>query len=192
MNNYENAGKGLRKMYVSVIGIMVSGTAIIVPLIGPLVAIIGILVFAIMDLYGLYLVGKDIKGCKIAFVLTIAWFPLSVILNVVGRLVADSSIVDGIHTIVSNICPIVAECLVLYFVAKVLKMNDKTELAKQGMNVMWIIVISNVVTFFCDAFIEAVGSVFQVMLFSLGVSIAALVYQLKFYKKSAEQFGYYF
>ena len=70
MNNYPNVGAGLKKMFIAQIGIIVCTVLAIIPIIN-IIAGIGAIVFAVISIVGLYGAGKDIEGCKKAFIITI-------------------------------------------------------------------------------------------------------------------------
>ncbi len=103
---YTNAGPGLKKMFIAQIGSVICSVLLIIPLIN-LIAMVGVLVFLIISLIGLYQAGKDIGGCQKAFQFTIAQLVLSVISNFAGS--------GFIGTIVS-VAYSVTGFLVTYFV----------------------------------------------------------------------------
>ena len=66
MQDLQNAGSGLKKMFIASIGAVVCTVLLIIPIVN-ILAMIGALVFAIISLVGLNEAGKDIEGCKTAF-----------------------------------------------------------------------------------------------------------------------------
>ena len=71
------ASKGLKKMFIAQIGGTVCIVLAVLPLIN-IVAVIAALAFSILSIVGLYEAGRNIDGCKTAFMLTIANMALSV------------------------------------------------------------------------------------------------------------------
>ncbi len=78
MGNYENAGAGIKKMYIASMGSLICVVLLIIPVLNILAAIAA-LVFMVMSMIGLNQAGKDIDGCRTAFGLTIVSLVLSVI-----------------------------------------------------------------------------------------------------------------
>lgn len=191
MSNYSNAGDGLRKMYVAAIGVIVCGLFMAMPLVGILAAI-GIIVFFVVDLVGYYRAGKDITGCKVAFVLRI----LSILLSLINifPIAIESAEITVICSLVGDLFPLASVGLVFLSVAKVLRENGAEELAKQGNQAWWIYLGCTVVTSVLDivTVFSGLGATLLILVISLALSIVALIVQLKFYKNSAEQFGVYF
>lgn len=81
MGNYENAGAGIKKMWIASLGSLICAVLMIIPVVGILAAIAA-LVFMVMSMIGLNQAGKDIDGCRTAFMLTI----VNIIVSVVGAL----------------------------------------------------------------------------------------------------------
>lgn len=127
MNNYENAGSGLKKLYIAEIGVLVCTVLAFIPIIN-ILAGIGMLVFAIMSLVGLFQAGKDISGCMTAFVLTL----VSGVCNVL------KSIGGSVGTVASIVGPILS-FLVMYFVctsvAEVMNNIQQPDIAQKGQTV---------------------------------------------------------
>lgn len=76
MNQYYNAGAGLKKMFIGQVGAIVCTVLAIIPLVG-IIGGTGALVFAVVSLVGLYGAGKDIAGCRTAFFLQMIAIVLS-------------------------------------------------------------------------------------------------------------------
>ena len=77
MNQYYNAGAGLKKMFIGQVGAIVCTILAIIPFVG-IIGGTGALVFAVVSLVGLYGAGKDIAGCRTAIFLQMLAFVLSV------------------------------------------------------------------------------------------------------------------
>lgn len=186
MNNYENAGVGLRKMYVATIGTLVCTLLSGFPLVGVLFSI-AILVFYVIHLQGYYHVGKDIAAGKVAFVLQI----VSICLSVVKAFEIVPESVEFLLTIADELVPLVAICLVYGSVCKILRAKGADEVAKQGKIALCLQLASGVIVIVSTGMILG-GSVLSGALIALIFSIVNLIYTLKFLKKSAEEFGTYF
>ncbi len=186
MNNYENVGKGLRKICVAEIGAVVCAVLMLFPVVN-IAALAGVLAFSIVTLVGLYDIGKDIKACMISLVLTLLCLPLPI----VKYFVEFPAVAEFIYIIVKAVGPVAAVCIMYYSVSKVFEKMEETELAKQGMNTMWIYLICEIAGAFLDGFTNAMGGLMLVLLLSLGTAIVSFVYQFKFLKAGAERLGYY-
>lgn len=192
MSNYQNAGDGLKKMYIAAIGVLVCGVLANIPLVGILFAI-GVLIFCVVDLMGYYSAGKDIAGCRAAFVLRI----ISVVITLAGNFMTLPDSMELPYAIIDELLPVVIVCLVFLSVSRVLRENGAEDIAKQGIRAMWIYVGCHIVTTVGDIWATAMllgGEVTQALLTAvimIAVSVAALVFQLKFFRSSAEQFGSY-
>lgn len=186
MSDYQNAGVGLRKMYVATIGIVVCMLFSFVPLVGILFEI-GSIVFGVMSLIGCYYAGKDIVACKIAFVLQIA----SVLFGVVGVLNIAPELVAALCSLADEVCGTIAVCLVYISVSKVLRKNGAHETARQGNVALCLELVGSLILIVSGGLVLT-GNTLLALLIMLAFSILGLVYQLKFLKNSAEEFGVYF
>lgn len=197
MNQYQNAGVGLLKMYKAMIGMLISLVAALVfsciPIVS-LVCIIAIIVFTIQDWIGFYYVGKDIPLCKVGFFLQV----ISLVASVVAMFIPQLS---GISS-ATGILPLIAQLLLIVGVTKVLKEKGATATAKWGKLTFWFIIatqvcmlfypLSTIVLVFADAplkVVTSIGTIFSLVL--MACSIAFLVFNLKFLKYGAEEFGSY-
>lgn len=106
MGSYENAGAGIKKMYIASVGSLICAVLLIVPVLN-LLAAIAALVFMVMSMIGLYQAGKDIDGCKTAFALTI----VNIIVSVVGALFQS-----GFMHVIIQIAGYVISFMVAYLV----------------------------------------------------------------------------
>jgi len=92
MGNYQNAGAGLKKMFIASLGAVICTVLMIIPLIN-IIAAIAAIVFAVLSIVGLYGAGKDIEGCKTAFIITIINLVVSVLGNVFSSGVFSSFVI---------------------------------------------------------------------------------------------------
>ena len=176
------ASKGLKKMFIAQIGGTVCIVLAVIPLIG-IVAAIAALVFSILSIVGLYEAGKNVDGCKTAFMITIANLVLSMVSNFAGA---------GILGSILSIAGLVLQFLVVYFVctsvAETLRKTGSEEVAKNG-DLVWKI---NLVCYLANIVISIlalipilnvlalVGSVILV----IAQLVAAILYLIFLYKSS--------
>lgn len=197
MSNYQNAGVGLRKMYVAAIGIIACGVLLALPVVKYLGAL-GIIAFFVVDLTAYYTAGKDIAGCKVAFIVRM----ISILISVSTYFVTVPGRMELAVATVKELTPLISLCLVFLSVSKVLRENGAEDVAKQGVRTWWIYLGCHIVMFLVTEILPyavLLGGNFSQSMLILGlflvlalvVSIAALVFQLKFFKCSAEQFGVY-
>ena len=110
MGSYANAGKGMKLLFLSQIGAIISAVFAVIPFIG-VIGVIGALVFGVMGVYGLYVAGQDVEGCKLAMMLTI----VNVVVSLLGGFFWKSffSIVSQILSlaIVFLVCKSIGEAL---------------------------------------------------------------------------------
>lgn len=110
MGSYANAAKGMKLVFISQIGAIICTVFAIIPLIGVL-GVIGSLAFSVLALYGLYLAGQDVEGCKKAMILTI----VNAVVSVIGAFALKSilAIVSEILSlaIVYLVCKSIGEAL---------------------------------------------------------------------------------
>ncbi len=177
------ASKGLKKMFIAQIGAAVCLVLALIPIIN-LVAAIAALAFSILNLIGLYEAGKNIEGCKTAFMITIANIVLNVVTNIAGT---------GIIPFLLSIAGMVLQFLVTYFVctsvAETLRKTGSEEIARSG-DLVWKI---NLVCYLASIVISvlvlvpllsviAVLANYVVMIATLVASILFLIF---LYKSSA-------
>lgn len=127
MNNYVNAGTGLKKVYIAEVGTLVCTILAFIPIINILAAVAA-LVFVVISLVGLYQAGKDIPGCKTAFILTI----VSSVCSLLGYF-------GGIISTLISIVTTVLSFLVMYYVctsvAEVMNSIQQPDIAQRGQTV---------------------------------------------------------
>lgn len=183
MNNYQNVGKGLNRMFIATLGMMACAILGAIPFVG-IVFTVGMLVFYVMDLTGYYLAGKDIKACKIAFIIRI----ISVILSTVSIFVKMPNDIEFVYATVETVLPLVAMGLVFVSVSKALRESGAGNLAKEGIIILWVYVIFNVVILLLNEYTSAVGEVLWITLIFLVLSFVVLLMQLRFLYAGAEHF----
>lgn len=203
MSNYPNAGDGLKKIYVGLIGFLICSIVVLVPVqklfpyvdrdfiiltqIATILAIIGLLVFFVVSLIGYYQAGKDIAGCRIAFILQIINTIISLTAELINMLGEASAVLDLINMILG----IVIIGLLLLSVVKVMREKGEEEIAQQGMTAWWVVLGCEVVGF--ALLIGGFGlTALNFALFVSGViSIVPLLFELRFLKNSSERLIYY-
>ncbi len=185
MRNYPNAGDGLRKIYYATIGSIICSLVTLVPG-AKFFAAIGVLVCAIVTMVGFWQAGKDIEGCKIAFVLQICSVAIGIIVNFVNLPVALD--------IIGEFLPLIAICLMCYSVSQLMRELGATDVAKQGMIAMFVYIACEVAAFILAIYailiILRFGFIVYILLL-LGIAVLELVFYLKFLKNAAEQLGSY-
>ena len=185
MSNYPNAGEGLRKIYLAAIGSIVCSFIMIVPMV-EFVDAIGVIVCSVITLIGFYQAGKDIEGCKAAFILQI----IALIVNILDTFTSLPPFVG----VVAEILPVVAICLMCWSVSNVLKDIGADRIAKQGMVAMFTYIGCSVLTIvleMCILIIIAYDGLGLYLLLTLVIAIVELFFYLRFLKNAAEQFGAY-
>lgn len=130
MENYQNAGSGLKKMFIAEVGAIICAVLSIIPIIN-ILAGIGLIVFAVISLVGLYSAGKDIEGCKTAFMITI----VNVIFTVLG-VFFKTGIFGAIISIVGDILGFLAVYYVCTSVSDVMTQIGASEVSEKG-NTVW-------------------------------------------------------
>ncbi|MBR5337596.1 MAG: hypothetical protein IK152_06395 [Lachnospiraceae bacterium] len=68
---YQNAAKGLKFKFIGELVTIACAIIMIVPLLGTILGMYGMLACYIISIYGLYLVSNDIPGCRTAFIVSI-------------------------------------------------------------------------------------------------------------------------
>lgn len=185
MSNYPNAGKGLKKLYIAAIGALVCSILMFIPLVN-IVAVIGILIFSIISILGLWAVGKDISGCKTAFWLTIGSCVVNVIENFLGTALGT------VFSIASTVLSLAVTYYICTSVAAVLRSVGETDAALAGDKAWKITLGSTVISVVASVLglipiISVVGSVLDVI--AAIVSIVATVFYVIFLNKALKVFG---
>ncbi len=187
MNQYPNAGAGLKQMFIAEVGVIICTVCTIIPIIN-LIAAIAAIVFVVISLVGLYSLGKDIEDCKKAFILTIVGAIVNLLASLLAAIPVVGSLLSIAHTIIS--------LLVVYFVcipvSKVLSQIGATDAADMGQVVWKLNLICYAAMIVCNILamipvLAAIGFVISIL-----VSIAnlvALIMYMVFLNKSYNAFG---
>ena len=130
MNQYPNAGKGLKRMFIAQVGAIVCTVLAVIPLVN-LIGGIGALVFAVLSLVGLYGAGQEIAGCKTAFVLTI----ISIALSILSMFFAGSGVMTTLFSIADSILSFLVVYCVCNSVAEVMNWIGAGDVAAKGVTV---------------------------------------------------------
>lgn len=226
MYQYFNAAQGLKKMFIAQIGIIIctvcvliaatgtfffvaAGSAGLVFLFGLLtfVAAIGIIVFYIINLIGIYGAGKDIKGCKTAFMLTI----VNLVVNVIERglnsfvklkrewaagydisVLSSLSNLSYIFKIAGTVFLILTTFYVCKSVATVMLSIGAKDVSAMGENVWKITLVCNIVSIviIIRSLILGIGMITTAFLIVAGIiSLVALIMYIIFLYKSYHALG---
>lgn len=140
MQDLQEAKSGLKKIFIAQIGAIACVLLALIPVIG-LVAGLAAWVFIILNILGLYQAGKDIEGCKTAFMLTIAYLVVSVLKTFLST---------GVLGMILSLAYTVLNLAIIYFVctsvAEVMKKNGADKVAQLGHTVWLINLICCIVT----------------------------------------------
>ena len=186
MGNYQNAGAGLRKMFIASLGAIICTVLVIIPIVN-IIAGIGAIVFGVLSLVGLYGAGKDIAGCKTAFTLTI----VNLVISIVGALFGS-----GFLGTVFSIAGYVLSFLICYFVctsvSEVMNQIGAADVASKGELVWKINAVCYAILVVVALLGRIPGLVLVASLASIGVLIASLVasiFYMIFLNKSSAALG---
>lgn len=187
MNQYSNAGAGLKQMFIAQVGAIICTVCAIIPIIN-IIAMIGAIVFVVISLVGLYNLGKDIEECKMAFILTI----VGAIVNLLASLLAAVPVVGALLSIAHSVISLLVVYFVCIPVSKVLSQIGATDAADMGQVVWKLNLVCYAASIVCS--ILALIPVLSVigLLISIFVLIAALVggiMYMVFLYKSYNAFG---
>lgn len=127
MNQFPNAGDGLKKMFIASLGAIICGVCAIIPLIN-LIAALAAIVFLVISLIGLNNLGKDIEDCKKAFILTI----VQIVVSFLASLLAKVVVVGALLSIAESIIALLVVYFVCIPVSKVLSQIGATDAASLG------------------------------------------------------------
>lgn len=184
MYKYKNAPTGLYVMYIAQIGSIVSAIITVLFSQSFVLSIIGALatlVFAIIYLIGLNTAGKDIDGCKTAFIITI----INIIVSVVGLITGQKGFTDLLGYIF-NILVVYNVCT---SVATILRTEGKEYLAEKGQTAWIMFLVADLIEIVCYllAFVRSLYALaFILILVSLIVLIVSSIIYIGFLKNSSE------
>ena len=180
---YANAGKGLKTMFKAEIGAIICAVIMIIPIIGTIIGGIGMVVFSIMSIYGLYVASQDFAGLKTAFLLTIA--------NLVLSLLALIPVVGTFFSLVSS----VVSMMIIYFVCN--SMSDSligmghADVSSLGKTVWKIVLVCTIldVIFTLIGLIPLIGFLAKVLnVFVSIVSFVGSIMYLVYLSKASKVF----
>ncbi len=129
MGNYSEAGQGLKKMFIAQIGIIVCSVLMIIPIIN-IIAMIGSIVFMVISIVGLNQAGKEIEGCKTAFILTI----VNLIVSIVGAFF-KTGILYTLFSVATSVLSLLVAYYVCTSVAAVMNQIGAADVAAKGITV---------------------------------------------------------
>ena len=189
MNNYVNAGDGLRKMFIASVGMIVCTVLMLVPLVN-FFAGIGSIVFVVVSLIGLNSAGKDIAGCKTAFVLTI----IQLVLGVVGAFLDSTGMLYSLLDIAGEILTLLVTYFVCTSVADVMREIQAFDVADKGIRVWKINLGCTIATVILGILVLVPGMNVLAAVAAIVVAIISLVgsiLYMMFLSASAAEFGSY-
>lgn len=188
MENYQNTGAGLKKMFIAEIGVIACAVVMLIPLLGTIVGGIGAIVFAVISIVGLYGVGKDMDGCKKAFTLTIVNLVLSILAVPLGGV----AVIGVLLSIASDVISFLIVYLVCTSVGTVLQANSYADVAAKG-ELVWKInlvcyAVSIVVTVLAKiSFLSVLAGIVSSVV-AIASLVAGILYMIFLYK-SYQAFG---
>lgn len=170
MGSYANAGKGMKLLFISQIGAIISAVFAVIPFIG-VVGAIAAAAFGIVGVYGLYVAGQDVEECKKAMTLTL----VNVIVSVVGAFVLKS-----VLGIVSNILSVVIVYLVCQGIGNALRNVGDSKSAAFGdtTSKMYVVCYAIAIILSIIGLIPLIGIVAKVLL--VPVAIVELVAGIRY------------
>ena len=138
MNSYFDAQGGLKKLFAGTIGTLVCNVISQIPLLG-MVAAVGSLLFTALAIYGLFQAGKDIPGCKSAFLLYVIAFVVQIFASAFAFMSIGAAIAS-ICVIVQALLDMVIIYLVCTSVSEVMIVKGRGDIANFG-KVVWILTV---------------------------------------------------
>ncbi|MDE6387375.1 MAG: hypothetical protein K2L82_06150 [Lachnospiraceae bacterium] len=186
MGNLQNAGAGLRKMFIASIGAIICAVLVIIPIVNILAGIAAI-VFGVLSLVGLYGAGKDIAGCKTAFTLTI----INMVVSVAGTLVG-AGFLGIIFSIADSVLSFLICYLVCTSVSEVMNQIGAADVASKGALVWKINAVCYAILIIIAILGAVPGLALIASLAAIGVLVASLVasiFYMIFLNKSSQALG---
>lgn len=112
LGQYKNAAQGLKYKFVAELVAIACSVIMIVPLLGTVLGMYGMIACNIVSILGLYLISRDIPGCKIAFIVTIISIVFDVARIISGNLWLMSVVSNGLSFLaLFYVCKSLAEDL---------------------------------------------------------------------------------
>ena len=174
-------------MFIAQIGILICTVLLAVPVIKA-IAGIAALVFTIIGIVGLYTAGKEIEGCKTAFICMIVGFIISIIGGILSLIPVVGATISSIVQVVGNLINLLITYYVCKSVGAVMNQAGHSEIAANGEMVWKISAVCYAIGIILSllAIIPGLSGVTTIL--TLGVTIATLVaeilYMIFLYKSS--------
>lgn len=204
MNQYFYAGNGLKKMFISQVGAIICTVCIAIGAVGAMlfaaagsmsllalfgvltvIAGIGAIVFAIISLVGLYGAGKDIEGCKTAFIITM----VALGVNILGSLFRSSATLALIFALAGYVLSFLQTYYVCTSVSEVMSAIGAQDIANQG-DVVWKIYLACNILLAVMKILENISVlVLLTSVANLVVSLVGLIMYMIFLNKSYKALG---
>ncbi len=203
MYQYFNAAQGLKKMFIAAIGVIIcmvcaalggAGTVVSagagslasagILVLFAVVAAIGMIVFSIISIVGLYGAGKDIEGCRTAFILTI----INLVVSVLKNFFKSAPVLGLVFELAGDVISFLTTFYVCTSVASVMLSIGANDVASMG-EIVWkitlvcdiILVVMAILVMIPGLTIIAGISTFIVLIVSLVAQILYLVFLSKSY-----------
>lgn len=182
MENLQEAKSGLKKMFIAQIGSVACVVLMLIPLIN-IIAALATLVFLVLSIVGLYQAGKDIEGCKTAFLLTLANLVVSVLKSFLGI-----GILGTILTLASAAISLAVIYFVCTSVSEVMTKIGSSDVAKNGHTVWMINLICTAATVLITilALIPVLNVIanFASYIVAIASLVGSVLYMIFLYKSS--------
>lgn len=184
MQNLQEAKTGLNKMFIAQVGMVACVILAVIPLVN-LIAALGALVFLILSIVGLWQAGKDIEGCKTAFILTIIELVVSLLSSVfsqvafLGKFFSLANIVLNL-AVLYFVCTSVSEVMTKIGSADAAKLGHTTWLVNLACALVSAAIIILAWIPFLGTVIAGIGSVLTVIASLVG----GVLYIMFLYKSS--------
>ena len=168
MNQYPNAAGGLRLMFVAQILVIVGTLLIWVPLVGPVIVIVG----GVVQLLGLYKAGTDDEGYRTALLIT----AVNLVVSLISQfLFSNGGVMSSLLGIVGDVLGLAAIYFVCTTTSNLLHAVGEEGLSERGGTVIKIYTVCTVVSVVCS--VLSVVPVLNILaaLVSIVAAIALLV-----------------
>lgn len=194
MSNYPKAGKGLKNMFIAIVGAIICQALLVIPF--PFVnsiAMIAAMVFTILNLMGLWTVGEDIAECKKAFWFTILSWVVNSIANTANNLSATGiSVIGTLFSIAGSALSLAVTYYVCISAASVLRSFGAEEAAASGDSAwkiaLWTTIASIVASVLClIPILNIIGALFAVI--AKIAALVGMVFYMIFLNKAYKAFG---
>ena len=194
MSNYPKAGKGLKNMFIAIVGAIICQALLVIPF--PFVnsiAMIAAMVFTILNLMGLWTVGEDIAECKKAFWFTILSWVVNSIANTANNLSATGiSVIGTLFSVAGSALSLAVTYYVCISAASVLRSFGAEEAAASGDSAwkiaLWTTIASIVASVLClIPILNIIGALLAVI--AKIAALVGMVFYMIFLNKAYKAFG---